>query len=337
MINNLIEKIKIPSEADPDKPEFPPDNPHFPATPTFRIQVAGFGNVWIKDESINKYSGTHKDRLAWEVVVLYRDLLIAQKNGRLKKPLPQFSIISSGSAALAIGRMLCAYGLPKLKVLVDDNLDLGIQQAIATSHCEIFKADLCKKELNPQEILKLTCNPDGFDLTSNRGISLDIGNFDWMSYEIINESPSFVFLPFGSGFVFTKLMEIVKNTVRTPDGDKRYRGDISTLPFCNFMGASTLNSASIADKLYSPFLPFAKINEDWMRFYRAAAFCGERTGIYPVEEKFFTRAMNIAIEQNISCEPSGIAGLALLLQMQDSLPKDQKILIVNTGRLKLEN
>jgi hypothetical protein len=34
--------------------------------------------------------------------------------------------------------------------------------------------------------------------------------------------------------------------------------------------------------------------------------------------------------------PSEAAGLALLLQMADSMPKDKKIVIVNTGKLKLK-
>jgi len=332
---DILSKIKIPSEADPNQPEFPPDNPKFPATPTVQIQVPGFQNVWLKDESVNKYSGTHKDRLAWEVVILYRDLLIAKQNKRFSGSLPQFSIISSGSAAIAIGRMLKNYNLPKLKVLVDTHINQKIYEAIKNSHCEVFTTDLSKEELGPEKILKLTNNINGFDLTSNRGIALDIGNFDWMSFEIINESPDYVFVPFGSGFVFTKLMEVVKNVIRAPEHDKRYKGNIATLSHCSFIGATTTNPNSLADKLYSPFLPFAQVSSDWIRFYKTAGYCGDQTGIHVVHEEFFEQAMKLVSEQNVSCEPSGIAGLALLLQMGDSVPKDKKILIINTGKLKL--
>jgi len=332
---SILAKIKVPSEADPSKPEFPPDNPRFPATPTFQIKVPGFQNVWLKDESINKYSGTHKDRLAWEVVILYRDLLIARQNKRISNGPPQFSVISSGSAAIAIGRILSDYNLPKLKVLVDTNINPKIYKAIKNAHCEVFTTDLNKEELSSEKILKLTNNPSGFDLTSNKGISLDIGNFDWMSFEILNESPDYVFVPFGSGFVFTKLMEIVKNVVRSPGYDKRYHGNIETLSQCNFVGVTTTNPNSIADKLYSPFLPFAQISTDWIRFYKTAGYCGDQTGIQIVHEEFLEQAMKIATEQNISCEPSGVAGLALLLQVAEIIQKDKKILIVNTGKLKL--
>jgi len=94
---DILKSIKVPSENNPRKPEFPPGNPKFPATPTYRIKVPGFSNVWLKDESINP-TGTHKDRMAWEMVVTYRDFLLAKKNGQIKGKLPHMSIISSGSA-----------------------------------------------------------------------------------------------------------------------------------------------------------------------------------------------------------------------------------------------
>ena len=75
----ILSSIIVASENDPNNPEFPSDNPKFPATPTYKIKVPGFNNVWLKDESVNKYSGTHKDRQAWEVVILYRNFLLSKK------------------------------------------------------------------------------------------------------------------------------------------------------------------------------------------------------------------------------------------------------------------
>jgi hypothetical protein len=114
----------FPSYNDPLKPGFPPYGPNFPASETSQIDVPGFSNVWMKDESIHRYSGTHKDRLAWEVVILYRDFLLAKERGVLEGDLPQFSMITAGSAGLAVGRYLRAYGLPKLKVLIDEKLPM---------------------------------------------------------------------------------------------------------------------------------------------------------------------------------------------------------------------
>jgi hypothetical protein len=333
----ILRSIKVPSENDPNKPEFPPYNPKFPATPTFKIKVPGFSNVWLKDDSINRYSGTHKDRLAWEVVVLYRNFLLAKKIGQQKGPLPRFSIISSGSAAIAIGRMLRDYELPHLKVLVDKNLDPKIYGAIKKSHCEIFVTDLSRKPLSASEILSLTKNRDGFDLTSNEGVTLEIGNYDWMSYEILNNSPDYCFIPFGTGILFSKVLEINKTEVERTEHDPRFHGNVKILRNCNFIGATTKNPKSKADKLYAHYLPFLRIDDEWLKFYKLSGFCGPRTGIYTIKENYLDKAMKIAESQGINCEPSGIAGLALMLQMKDSLPKNKKYLIVNTGKTKLSN
>ena len=106
----ILQSIIVASENDPNKPEFPPDNPKFPATPTYKIELTGFSNVWLKDESQNK-TGTHKDRMAWEMIVTYKEFLISKKAGRIKQ-LPTLSILSSGSAALAIQTQLKKYELP---------------------------------------------------------------------------------------------------------------------------------------------------------------------------------------------------------------------------------
>lgn len=332
----ILQNIHVPSMDDPLRPEFPPHAPQFPATESYQIRVPEFSNVWLKDESSNRHSGTHKDRLAWEVIIIYRDFLLAKKQGKLHGALPQFSIISAGSAATAIGRMLSTYNLPQLKVLVDSNVDAHIYQSLKASHCEIFQTDLSKKELSPQEILALTNNRNGFDLTSNQGVSLEIGNYDWMSYEIINQSPDYVFVPFGTGILFKKLLEINKREVSCSEHehDRRFRGSAKILSNCNFVGSTSNNPKTKADKLYSPHLPFTKIDEAWIKFYIQAGYCGPQTGIQIVHEEFIDQALTLAHQQNINCEASGIAGLALMLQIADTLPKDKKMLIINTGKLK---
>jgi len=332
----ILKSIKVPSEHDPRKPEFPPDNPKFPATPTYKVKVPGFTNVWLKDDSINKYSGTHKDRLAWEVIILYRNFLLAKKRNQLKKPLPLFSIISSGSAAIAIGRMLKYYKLPKLKVILDINIDSKIYQAIKKSHCEIYKIDLSKKQLTPNEILSITENTNGFDLTSNQGVALEIGNYDWMGYEILNNSPDYCFIPFGTGTIYKKVLELNKLEIGYDKNDPRFTGNKKVLKNCNFLGVTSNNPKTKADKLFAHHLPFNNLGNDWIKFYIDSGFCGKDTKIYLVKEKYLDKAMKIATSQNINCEPSGIAGLALLLQMKNKIPKKAKILIVNTGKTKYE-
>jgi hypothetical protein len=331
---SILQSIVIASEDDPLKPEFPSDDPKFPATPTYKIEVQGFSDVWLKDESYNP-TGTHKDRMAWEIVVTYKDFLMAKKRGQTHGPLPPMSIISSGSAAVAIQTQLRRYKLPDLKVLVDINMSDANLSRLKQIGCEIYKTDLSRKPLNWKEILELTRNLDGFDITSSEALDPTTRFYDWLSYEIINSSPDYCFIPFGTGNLFENVLNINKKEVSSQKHDPRFSGDVNRLRNCNFMAAATNNSHSKADKLYSPHLPFVHYDEQWMRLYRYAGFCGPESNVYLIEEEYLDKALDLARSAGVNCEPSGIAGLALLLQLKGSMPKDKKILIVSTGCSKL--
>ncbi len=331
---NTLKLIIVASENDPLKPEFPADNPKFPATPTYKIDVPGFSDVWIKDESFNP-TGTHKDRMAWEIIVTYRNFLLAKKNGQTKGPLPAMSIISSGSAAIAIQTLLRKYNLPNLKVLIDPKSELTNLPLMKRLGCEVYETDLAKKALHWKEILKLTHNPEGFDITSSEALDPSTRFYDWLSYEIINSSPDYCFIPFGTGNLFENILNVNKNEISSATHDPRFKGNVEKLRHCSFMAATTDDPDSKAEKLYSPHLPFVHYNEQWMRLYKHAGFCGPESNVYVLEERFLDKAIQLADKLNISAEPSGIAGLALLLQLKPKLPSDKKMLIVNTGKTKV--
>lgn len=329
----ILKSIVIPSENNPNKPEFPPGNPKFPATPTYRIKVHGFFNVWLKDESVNP-TGTHKDRMAWEIVVTYRDFLLAKKRGQIKGKLPHMSIISSGSAAVAIQTQLRKYSLPNLKVLVDAYTEPFILKCLRKLGCEIYETNLSKKPFHWREILALTHNQKGFDITSNEALGPTTRFYDWMSYEIINSSPDYCFIPFGTGNLYENVLNINKREVSIRNHDPRFKGRTEILKRCNFIGATSNNPRTKADKLYSPHLPFVHYDEHWIQLYRYAGFCGTESDVYLLKENFLDMAIKIAESEGIECEPSGIAGLAVMMQMKNKLPKNKKMLIVNTGKTK---
>lgn len=331
--NAILKSIVVASENDPLKPEFPADDPKFPATPTYQIQVPGFTNIWLKDESHNP-TGTHKDRMAWEIVVTYRDFLLAKESGQTTNSLPAMSLISSGSAAVAIQTQLRKYNLPNLKVLVDNDIASEHLDRIKDLGCEIYKTDLSEKALEWKEILDLTDNPDGFDITSSEALDPTTRFYDWLSYEIINNSPDYCFIPFGTGHLFENVLNVNKREVSSSQHDPRFSGSVEKLRRCSFIGATTNDPSSKADKLYSPHLPFVHYDDQWMRLYRLAGFCGPQSDVKVFKEEHLDKALEIARKQGINCEPSGIAGLALLLQMHDKIPKASKILIVNTGQCK---
>ncbi len=329
----ILESIHIRSDNDPNNPEFPPESPKFPATSTFKIDVPGFSNVWFKDESENP-TGTHKDRMAWEMVVTYRDFLISKKLGQIEK-LPQMSIITSGTAGYTIQKRLKEYGLPNLKCLVDNNLDQESREKLLSVGCELFEVDLSKESLSWERILPLTNNPNGIDITSSEALDPTTRYYDWLSYEIINNSPDYCFIPFGTGNLYENVLNVNKREISSVSGhDPRFKGNVKKLRTCNFIGATTNDPISKADKLYSPHLPFVHFGDQWIRFYRYAAYCGKDSDVYVLKEEFLDQAIKLGEELKLNFEPSGIAGLGMLLQMKNKIPKDAKILIVSTGKTK---
>ena len=330
----ILESIPVGSENDPLRPEFPGESPRFPATPTIRINVPGFKDVWLKDESKNP-TGTHKDRMAWEMVVAYRNLLLQKERGFVTRELPHMSLISSGSAAIAVQTALSKYGLPNLKVLLDIHTDTNTIEYLKKIGCEVYQTDLSKTSLTWREILPLTNNEDGIDITSNQALGPTTTFYDWLSYEILNSSPEYCFIPFGTGNLYENILNINKHEVSTALHDPRFSGNIEILRKCNFIGATTNNPRSKAIKLYSPHLPFVNFDEQWIQSYKYGGYCGPESDVLLLQEKFLDDAIEIARQNNIDCEPSGIAGLAMCLQLKDKIPHDKKILIINTGKTKM--
>lgn len=323
---DMIDGLYVPSLNDPSKPEFPPRpfyEPRFPASNTFRIDVPGFTNVWLKDESTNP-TGTHKARMAWEV-------LIKSKRYNIK----EVSIISSGSAAAAIQHFFNLYKVnTKLKVLMDNRISPGIKESLRQMGCEVYETDLSSRSLTGKEIKELTNNKEGIDITYREILDRFNDNYyDWLSYEVLNENPAYCFVPFGTGDLFVNILIIAEREFNNSiyKHDPRFLGDIKKINDCNFLGATTRDANSRLDKLFSYYLP----SLDDYQFYINSLIQNERignlSGILDVDENFVEEALEIAKKHSIRCEPSGIAGLALLLQMRDEVPKDEKILIINTG------
>ena len=326
-VDELIGNILVPSLNDPTKPEFPPKpffTPKFPASQTYQINLPGFTNVWLKDESTNP-SGTHKSRMAWEVV-------IKAKRYHIK----EISLISSGSAAVAIQYFFNLYGITTaLKVLVDHHMKPEIKKHLLGIGCKVYETDLSKKPLTGKEIKELTENTTGIDITYREVLDRYNDNYyDWLSYEVINENPDYCFIPFGTGDLFVNILIIAEREFnnRIFKHDPRFKGDITTVSRCSFIGATTHSPGTRLDKLFSYYLPSLKDYNDYLASLIANNRIGHASGILDVEEEYIEEALNIAQSQHIKCEPSGIAGLALLLQNKNDTPPDAKILIVNTGR-----
>ena len=339
-IERIYQSIQVPSNNNPLKPEFPPKPffiPSFPASKTYKINIPGYTNVWLKDES-NNPTGTHKDRFAWEVIIKYKALLESSRSRHFDR-LPQISIISSGGAATAVQNLFNLFNIPmSLKVLLDEQTDQSIKDSLQKIGCTIYETNLSEALLKPEEIKRITENWDGIDITYRETLDPNLDNYyDWLSYEIMNEDPEYCFIPFGTGDLFINVLNIVKKEYFNSflhNPDPRYSGSIEKLKKCHFLGATTKNKESKLDKLYSSFLPTF---DEYLKFIKeliSYSCVGDRTSIKQIQESFVMEAIDLANEQKITFEPSGIAGIALLLQLKGYIPTDSKIVVVNTGKTK---
>lgn len=332
-----------------EAPEYPIEYPSFPATPTIPIEVYEFGTIFIKDESKNSRGGTHKSRACWEVLLLAENLLKEIASDRREGAKISFSLISSGSFVLSLYKRLEHYTyIPfEIRCIYDPNTTkkevtkvLKNLQEFDRRRFKLFPTDLEKEKLNSKRILEITDNLNGYDLTFGEDIiRVKDKYFDWLSYEILNTTPSTVIIPFGSGDLYKGVLDTLKKEIMLEAQgrpfSKRFFGNLAKLKKCKFIGVTTYDSTSPYDKLYSPnhYHPAKSFD---LSPYKKDSLISDKSSIVEVSSKYSSEALELVNDFKIDSEPSGIAGLAWFLENKENFSPDEKVLIVNTGRLRLE-
>jgi hypothetical protein len=241
---------------------------------------------------------------------------------------------------LSIQHMLNLYRIPtRLRVLYDLRLDDAIVRNMENCGCLLFPCDLSGTQLSSEQIKLKTDNVDGIDLTHRDMIDPNNDNYyDWMSYEIINHNARHCFVPFGTGDLFINIVKIAKRehiNSLVNRNDSRYMGNVGMLRKTNFYAARTELRGSRLTKLYADYLPSLGAQISYIEECKRVRSCGPGTCLFNVAEEFVDQALELADINNVVCEPSGVAGLALFLQVKDTLQPDSRILIVNTGKAKV--
>ncbi|WP_299495432.1 hypothetical protein [uncultured Shewanella sp.] len=158
--------------------------------PTSAINITHpiYGKIVLLDESKNP-SGTHKDRMAQTIITVYQDMLLSNDTLRL-------SLISSGSAAYAIQIALTKNKLPSLKVLIDSSRkEIDILKKIG---CEIYTCDLESNVLSSTDILALTNNEKGIEITSNMAINPYNNYYKDFVSNLSHYQSGYIFVPYGT-------------------------------------------------------------------------------------------------------------------------------------------
>jgi len=344
-LKRILEAIPVPQEADdPKHPEFPPHSPRFPATPMIRIEDASCA-LYVKDESQNP-TGNHKDRWAWEQLLLYRERLEVLLEGadRRSKPIriPRLSMISSGTGAYALQVLLRLYGLPSIKVLVDlKRTPEAVKERLRLAGASVYSHDLDEEFLGDTDVRRLTFNEGGTDITTRDLMKPHTARFyDWLVCEILTLTPKYIFLPVGTGELFVNIITFLESLANSTNKDDR----LVKINHANFLGIHVLGATAkeprtAMNKLYAKFPPIApkeitaKIDE-----LKKKGILGRHSSLSAITDEEASVAMELAqgAQYRINTELSGMAGLGLFLKRKKDLglrPRDV-VVAVNTGWLR---
>lgn len=273
------------------------------------IQDDVYGEIMILDESSNP-TGTHKDRMAKSITDTYQSMLINNSQLRL-------SMISSGSAAFAIQKALVARGLPSLKVLIDESR--AEKDILAQAGCEVFSWNLESQSLSSNDILAITDNLNGIEITSNMAIRPYENYYQEFVTYLANFDSGYIFTPYGTGHLYGSFLscEVFKHPRKV-----------------NIIGGKTHNRTSKADKLYAPFNPFNVIDDNFIKTKIALGKVGPDSAIVEFKESVLDEAMTLAAWHGLELEPSALGGFAVMLSMlkQGTLHSSDKKLVIVTGK-----
>ncbi|MCL1127835.1 hypothetical protein [Shewanella surugensis] len=282
------------------------------APSTVKIIHSTYGEIVFLDESKNP-SGTHKDRMAQTITTIYQDMLKSNHTLRL-------SLISSGSAAYAIQLALTERQLPPLKVLIDESRkEIEILKKIG---CEIYTFDLESKLLSSNDILKLTDNKEGIEVTSNMAIKPYENYYKELVSYLSHFDSGYIFVPYGTGHLYGSFLFC----------------DIFNEPYnVHIIGGKTHFRYSKADKLYAPFNPFSMVNNNFIKTKIAMNKVGKHSSISEFTETSLNDAIILAENNKLNLEPSALGGLAIMIDMfnHHSLKYNNKKLVVVTGKSKI--
>lgn len=344
LLEEWADGIPVYSENDPS-------NPEWRETPVKSLDLSGdgYGLVHVKDESDTNYNptGTIKDRAAWELAVLYRNfartLYLQMKRGLLsrteleKMPVPRFTYLTSGNIGRAVEACFAKYKLPPPKIVFDTHKAEELMQKLQNWRADIYAVDLSAEELTPTELLALTDNENGVDITSFIPFHPHVVFYDWHVHEVFNTNPDYIFVPYGSGRLMENYLAwqyLTSQNASTGRRDPRLKIDPAQVVHINIFGAEPVALNSCADKLTAKFKPFLLFKDEDINGMKNLSFTGRSTKKELVEEDYIKMAHNLLAKNGMNVEPSGAASLALYLRHfdQGQIEQDKKVVIVNTGK-----
>lgn len=249
---------------------------------------------FIKDESFNPY-GTIKDR---------RNYNIIQEANRLK--VDKLVLITSGNNGYSLCQCANGSGI-KIVCFINKDLNEEVKNILKKKAYQVIELNLNHKILRPEELIAFARETDDeviWDVTNgyeNYYVSI-------LSEILEKTIPDYIVVPIGSGGIFVAFAEELQ------------RLNVKT----RVIGIGVQNTIhSFADKLATPWTPYAKAIEVYQKFKHI---------IYRLNEEEVKN--NHQIFKNVmTCEPSSSIVFAALTKHK--FAADSNVVFLNTGVIKI--
>lgn len=186
----------------------------------------------------------------------------------------------------------------------------------------MYTFNLESKILSSNDILKITNNEDGLEITSNMAIKPYENYYKNLVLHLSSFDLGYIFVPYGTGHLYGSILSC----------------QIFHKPFdVNIIGGKTHFKHSKADKLYAPFNPFSAMDENFLNTLIALRKIGKYSSIIEFTEESLEEAIDIAKKNKFNLEPSALGGLAVMIDMfkQLSIKNTDKKLVIVTGKSKI--
>lgn len=344
MAEQWADNIRPDAMCDPRRPDFW----EWRETPIIKADLGAFsyGVVYIKDEGTNVF-GTSKARLAWEAIKPFglqgREIVLQTKPNRNPT---HYSLITNGNSGATLAQMSALHGTPPLNMLIHYDLTERGLEYLKTQHANLFIADLSSRPLSGSEILRLTRNPNGIELTSEFISEAHANLYDWHVHEVFNraaeinpQGPLSVYVPYGTGRLFENYALWQRRTARNDfyqTKDPRLKTSPESVYRASIRGSAPVDEDSVAQMLTCKFNPYVRVQQVDVQTLLEQGHTGPKTGIVHVDESYIVQAHRI-MNRFVKAEPSAAASLALYMQDFDRAlektgkPPEGIALIVSTG------
>ncbi len=236
-----------------------------------------------------------------------------------------------------LGRMARTFGLPPIHALIEEGASEKKVAELQRNNVIVHHGRL-HRPLSSDEILRMTRNPRGIDLTNGRfSHEVTRNYYDWLSFEILNQRPNYVIVPYGTGDLYDNILHHYRSVLLSHSSDPRLRSTRRVSSGLHVIGI-TAEQGSPADKLTAPHLPGSSLEEyrslkaNEVTQHMRAGVIGDHSGIHYVRDTDLYRAKQLADRIGLKAEYSALAGIAWLLRNGNTIPSGSRVVIVSTGK-----